>query len=145
MGLYSGNKNNEPQKSLKAKFRWRRSSKRSASNSNQGPPNTQTLPTLTLFLPLSTGAWFMVGFFAELHWKSDFILRWYIPGFSGFVKIKSPKRTFVHFSISFHSSTSIEENQAADPAGFIGVCNNLPLLIILPRFLTVWFVSSNAK
>merc|ERR1711966_487122 len=45
-------------------------SRRLASNSNQGSPNTQTLPTLTLFLPLQVhGSW--LGFLQSSHWKSD--------------------------------------------------------------------------
>ena len=49
IALYSGNKRNASQKSLKAKNCWRSSSSctRSASNSNQDSHNTQTLPTLT--------------------------------------------------------------------------------------------------
>ena len=52
--------------------RTRRSSrKRLASiNSNQCSPNTQTLPTLTLFLPLQVhGSWLV--FLQSSHWKSD--------------------------------------------------------------------------
>ena len=49
-----------------------RSSRRSASNSNQGSPNTQTLPTITLFLPLQVhGSW--LGVIQSSRWKSDFI------------------------------------------------------------------------
>ena len=41
-----------------------------ASNSNQGSPNTQTLPTLTLFLPLQVhGLWLVL--LQSSHWKSD--------------------------------------------------------------------------
>ena len=59
-----------PQKSFRERQQQQRR-KRLASNSNQGSPNTQTLPTLTLFLSLQVHGIYPLRFFTDLSSKSD--------------------------------------------------------------------------
>ena len=72
IALYLEDKTNVPSEKFPAEEQQqqRSSRKRLASNSNQGSPNTQTVPSLTLFLPLQVhGSW--LGFLQSLYWKSD--------------------------------------------------------------------------